>query len=317
MTMASRLVMQAYGASSRRSGSNPPSRRWPRSWARSAASAREQCLQRVPFRRVDRQPVCELGRGCRSRRASWSSARQLVDGRGADGASPPAGPAARSRGPARRALSRREPGRNSRLPPVVMAQGGSGQRQPVGQPLDRLLGSFAVERHQRSRASGDADEIGAPPVGSDQGRLDDISAVVDGAFVSLSGHGSVGSEYGDFVRSRETTILPPAAGTDQAKEGAKTHPHRPGCWGRYPWFRQKKICPPLLIHTLRTCHAQDFHSAWGSTRRGPRRASCCRDCSPPRPSCSALRTSLCCPGLRGGRRGGLGRTGSRGGGQGV
>ncbi len=49
-----------------------------------------------------------------------------------------------------------------------------------------------------------------------------------------------------------------------------------------------------------------------STRRGPRRASCCRDCSPPRPSCSALRTSLCCPGLRGGRRGGLGRTGSRG-----
>ena len=80
MTMASRLVMQAYGASSRRSGSNPPSRRWPRSWARSAASAREQCLQRVPFRRVDRQPVCELGRGCRSRRASWSSARQLVDG---------------------------------------------------------------------------------------------------------------------------------------------------------------------------------------------------------------------------------------------
>ena len=30
MTMASRLVMQAYGASSRRSGSNPPSRRWPR-----------------------------------------------------------------------------------------------------------------------------------------------------------------------------------------------------------------------------------------------------------------------------------------------
>ena len=43
-----------------------------------------------------------------------------------------------------------------------------------------------------------------------------------------------------------------------------------------------------------------------------RRASCCRDCSPPRPSCSALRTSLCCPGLRGGRRGGLGRTGSRG-----
>ena len=233
-------------------------------------------------------------------------------GLGADGASPPAGPAARSRSPARRALSRREPGRNSRLPPVVMAQGGSGQRQPVGQPLDRLLGSFAVERHQRSRASGDADEIGAPPVGSDQGRLDDISAVVDGAFVSLSGHGSVGSEYGDFVRSRETTILPPAAGTDQAKEGAKTHPHRPGCWGRYPWFRQKKICPPLLIHTLRTCHAQDFHSAWGSTRRGPRRASCCRDCSPPRPSCSALRTSLCCPGLRGGRRGGLGRTGSRG-----
>ena len=57
------------------------------------------------------------------------------------------------------------PGRNSRLPPVVLAQGGSGQRQPVGQPLDRQLGSFAVERHQRSRASGDADEIGAPPVG--------------------------------------------------------------------------------------------------------------------------------------------------------
>ena len=82
--------------------------------------------------------------------------------------------------------------------------------------------------------------------------------------------------------------------------------------GDDPLVPAEKNLPPLLIHTLRTCHAQDFHSAWGSTRRGPRRASCCRDCSPPRPSCSALRTSLCCPGLRGGRRGGLGRTGSRG-----
>ncbi len=95
-----------------------------------------------------------------------------------------------------------------------------GQREPIRELLNGLLGRGPIERHQRRRAARRAHEIGAPALRIDQHGFDLVTASVDGLFGAVDGH-DYRAGVGLMMATRTRGILVTWHVSATAKESAK------------------------------------------------------------------------------------------------
>ena len=129
-------------------------------------------------------------------------------------------------------------------------------REPVAELMRRVARRRAVERHQRGRHAGNADDVRAPPILRDRDDLDQIGASCNGFFKAMNGGGHRCRR--ETLTAWERDELYASARCNQAKRPTKAHAQARPAGFQLQIVEKKFGC--RLLHRKCTNHQQDFHS---------------------------------------------------------